>query len=168
MAKRSQKRYSDKDREKALAIYMETGSAQVVSERLNIPRTTIKTWIGKMSADEIAETRRKKREEFATRAWVPINKALTLLDRELDTALNKQDELDALYDIIMDIDKGELSDKRKLEIARKIERLQRMDLRELTTAIGTLYDKQALALGDSTSNQSITVELDKELEEYAG
>ncbi len=38
---------------------------------------------------------------------------------------------------------------------------------QLSTVIGTLFDKRALAVGDSTENSKITVELSKEAAEYA-
>ena len=38
----------------------------------------------------------------------------------------------------------------------------------LTTVIGTLYDKKALADGNSTDNLEVTVKLPEGIEEYAG
>lgn len=40
-------------------------------------------------------------------------------------------------------------------------------LNQLTTAIGTLYDKRALARGESTENQSVTIKLPEGMNEYA-
>ena len=48
--------------------------------------------------------------------------------------------------------------KRKKALANKIDALQLNRLSELTTAVGTLYDKRALAKGESTENSNITVE----------
>lgn len=41
-------------------------------------------------------------------------------------------------------------------------------LNELTTALGTLYDKRALAKGESTENSVVRIALAEELKEYAG
>jgi methylthioribose-1-phosphate isomerase len=38
---------------------------------------------------------------------------------------------------------------------------------QLTTAIGTLYDKRALAKGESTNNTKIVIELPEGVDEYA-
>lgn len=38
----------------------------------------------------------------------------------------------------------------------------------LTTVIGTLYDKKALAAGESTDNVRVSVKLPEELDDYAG
>lgn len=40
-------------------------------------------------------------------------------------------------------------------------------INQLTTAIGTLYDKRALAKGESTSNTAVTFTLPDEVSEYA-
>ena len=40
-------------------------------------------------------------------------------------------------------------------------------LNEITTAIGTLYDKRALAKGESTTNASMTIKMDKKVEELS-
>ena len=37
----------------------------------------------------------------------------------------------------------------------------------ITTAIGTLYDKRALAKGESTSNENITVQMSPEIKELS-
>lgn len=40
-------------------------------------------------------------------------------------------------------------------------------VKHLSTVIGTLYDKRALARGESTENTSVTFDLPKEVEDYA-
>ena len=40
-------------------------------------------------------------------------------------------------------------------------------LSNITTAIGTLYDKRALAKGESTANESITIQMSEELKELS-
>ena len=40
-------------------------------------------------------------------------------------------------------------------------------INNLTTAIGTLYDKRALAKGESTTNNSITIQMSDELKELS-
>ena len=41
-------------------------------------------------------------------------------------------------------------------------------LNQLTTALGTVYDKRALAKGESTENTKITFDLPPEVDEFAG
>ncbi len=40
-------------------------------------------------------------------------------------------------------------------------------INNLTTAIGTLYDKRALAKGESTSNEAITIKMTDEIKELS-
>ena len=77
----------------------------------------------------------------------------------------------------------EVRDKKKLEFVEKASEiidiaLNRLEaeltnedtaipVNHLTTVIGTLYDKRALAKGESTDNTKITFDLPKSVEEYA-
>jgi transposase-like protein len=163
------RRYSDKDKETALALFAVNGNIAYVAETSGVPESTIRSWIKTSNATDkpIAEIRAKKKAEFAEKCWKPITIGVALIERQMQTAYDKQDELDKLIDIVSDIKDEDMSYKMKQSIIRKIEKMARPDMRELTTAIGTLYDKQALAVGDSTANESIKIELAEELKEYA-
>jgi len=154
------------DREKAYALYASSGNLTQVHEQTGIPISTIKTWIdNEDKSTEIAKLRNEKKAEFAEACWKPITIGVELIEREMLTARDKQAELEQLIDMINDSD--EMSYKAKQDAIKNISRIARPDMRELTTAIGTLYDKQALAVGDSTANESIKIELAEELKEYA-
>ena len=78
----------------------------------------------------------------------------------------KSTAIKALEDV-WDLEDKDANYKRKKALATKIEAVQLQRLTELTTAVGTLYDKRALAKGDSTANNAITIKMDKEAEELA-
>ena len=82
-----------------------------------------------------------------------IDKGLKLLDRRINTALEHEDELDELIDEIFTTDKEEISQDEKKALVNKIRSLQVQKLGEITTAIGTLYDKRALAKGETTQKK---------------
>ncbi len=71
--------------------------------------------------------------------------------------------------------KDEFAEKATRIINRALERLEEeltndekeIPINHLTTAIGTLYDKRALANGESTENTKITFELPPEVDKYA-
>ena len=44
---------------------------------------------------------------------------------------------------------------------------ERIAVNNLSTVIGTLYDKRALAKGESTTNASMTITMDKKIEELS-
>ena len=69
----------------------------------------------------------------------------------------------------------EFVDKATKIIDKALDRLTRMledkeekiAVNNLSTVIGTLYDKRALAKGESTTNASMTIKMDKKVEELS-
>lgn len=80
------------------------------------------------------------------------------------------------YEELRDQKRREFIDSASEIIELAIERLKNDLLDEdkpipanhLTTVIGTLYDKRALASGDTTENVKVSVKLPEGLDEYAG
>lgn len=156
------KKYSDDIKEQAYLLYATSGSFAETARQLGVARSTIKGWIDRKKLDEPDEFERlrtEKKEEFIDKASEIIDKGLKLLDRRINTALEHENELDLLIDEIFRSDKDELSQEEKGRLVNKIKSIQVQKLGEITTAIGTLYDKRALAKGDSTQNTKVSVEL---------
>lgn len=59
-----------------------------------------------------------------------------------------------------------LIDKAMKKLDEALDR-KNIPINNLTTAIGTLYDKRALAKGESTSNNSITINMSEEVRELS-
>lgn len=134
------------------------------SKELKIPITTVST-IYKRNKDkkEFVSLRKKQERNFVEKADSIINKATDLLERRLNVALENQNELEELIDTIYDATDEEgnkLKYKEREDLIKKITRLQLNNLPELTTAIGTLYDKRALSLGDPTVNNNVTINIE--------
>lgn len=53
------------------------------------------------------------------------------------------------------------------KLDKKLDDEENNSLSNITTAIGTLYDKRALAKGESTTNNSITIKMSDELKELS-
>ncbi len=156
---RKQARYTDADKERVFALYAVSGSLTSVNEQTGIPISTIKGWIDKPETNaEVVKLRNEKKAEFAEKCWKPITTGVELINRQMETFRDKQDELDRILELIEDISEDDIPYKKKLQIIKNVEKLARPDMRELTTAIGTLYDKQALAKGEKTVDIGITVE----------
>ena len=117
--------------------------------------------------EEFIELVKQKRADFSARADKIIDKGLRLLDRQLSRAIDREDEIDELIDEVYSADEDVLSDRDKNETARRLSRLKLEDIKALTTAIGTLYDKKALSDGKATSNTEVTFKLPKGFDEYA-
>lgn len=164
-------KYSDEVKEKAYLMYATSGNINEVSRELDVPYATIAGWLKakeKDAPDEFDKLRDEKKRDFIEKSSDIIDKGLDLLDRRIDRALNQETELDMLIDEIFCTDKDELSPKEKESLIRKVRALQLQDVKSITTAIGTLYDKRALAKGESTAKTTVEIKLPEEVDDYAG
>lgn len=158
------KKYSDEVKEKAYALYAVNGNLQETSKIIGVPANTISGWLKTKPPDKFDELRNKNKQRFIDEAGKLIEKGMTLIDRRFTRAIEHENEINALIDVVFD---SEISQKEKEKVARKLSELQLQNIRDITTAVGTLYDKRALAQGDSTENTKIEFKLPKGVEEYA-
>ncbi len=144
-----------------MASYALTNSYNATAKELGISDSTVKKIIME-NQEEFGKVQEQKKEEFSSKASKIVDKALELLDRRFDKALNSEEKLEELIDIVMyedDPDAEEkLTYKQKLDIAKKLSRIELNSLSEITTSMGTLYDKMRLANGQSTNNVSVSYE----------
>lgn len=161
-----QRTYTDADREQAFAEYTVLGNWELVSRKMGIPVNTLKSWWRRHppDMDEYAEKRREVREGFIETASKAIENGAELINRRMELALKHQQELD---DLLNDIPDGELTAVQKQELRTKIRSLELYKLNEISTAIGTLYDKRALAQGQSTENTTIEIKMPQDVMKYA-
>ena len=153
------KKYSDEIKEQAFLLYATCGSYAETARQLGLAKSTVKGWVDKKEPDALEQARTEKKMEFVDKASEIIDKGLRLLDRRINTALEHEDELDKLIDEIFTSDKEEISQEEKKMLASKIRAMQLQKMGDITTAIGTLYDKRALAKGETTQNESINVNI---------
>ena len=145
-----------------------TGNFAETSRELGYAVSTVEvTVIMNKDKEEFIELVKQKRADFSARADKIIDKGLRLLDRQLSRAIDREDEIDELIEEVYNADEDVLSDRDKNETARRLSRLKLEDIKALTTAIGTLYDKKALSDGKATSNTEVTFKLPKGFDEYA-
>jgi hypothetical protein len=145
------KKYNDDIKEQALALLSVNNNLAEVSRKTGIPETTLRTWLSKSEKSEknIVELRAKNKEKFVNKSWEIINKAQKLIDKRMNRAIEFENEIDALIDRIA-IDDS-LTDAEIKSIITKIKKLKLESATELSTVIGTLYDKQALANKEATA-----------------
>lgn len=148
---------------KVMLSYVVTNNYSETARQLDMPITTVEKIVkDNKDKEKFVKLCDEKKEEFVEKANKIIDKATTLLDRRLDTALDRQTELDELLDNVYDVSNDDMKPKEKLEIAKKLSRIQLNGLNEITTAIGTMYDKRALARGEATSNTNNTINISPE------
>lgn len=143
---------------KIFISFAATGNYAETAKSLNLPYNTVKGVINKNKGEKkFAKLLDKKKEKFCEVADALIDKGLSLIKRRLDRALDKESELDEIIDEISSND--ELSEKTKQSLTQTIRNLQLSRLTDITTMIGVLYDKRALAKGDLTENASVEIRL---------
>ena len=153
---------------KVMVSVFSTGNYSETARQLKMPQKTVEDIYKKnIKREEFAKLREQKKDEFIETATRIINKATTLLERRLETALNNQDELEEIIDQVWQMDKKDCNETQKRAIINKISRMQLNSLSEITTALGTIYDKRNLAEGKSTVNTDINIKMDKKVEELA-
>ena len=164
-------KYTDEQKEQALAM-LTTMSVKAVSENLNIPENTLRDW--KKNAEktnpEFVELRNEKKKQFVEKAWNIMEKANQLLERKLDRALTKEKELDDdLDELYEETDFEKKKDREKyLRVARKVDALKMENIGQLSTVIGTMYDKQALINKEATVNHGADASLEQVLRNLQG
>ena len=146
-----------------ITSYALTNSYNATSKEVGVSDQTVKRVIQeykKTKPEELERIVEQKKELFQDKANKIIDKQLQLLDRRVNTALNNEDELEEIVDMIWQQDKKELNETQKKAIVNKIRKMQLNSLSEITTSMGTLYDKMRLAKGESTENTTFKVEVE--------
>lgn len=155
-----------------ITSYTLTNSYNKTAKEVGVSANTVKNVINRQkteNAEEFAKICEEKKELFQDKANKIIDKALDLLDRRFDKALNNELELQELIDEVLaaDEEKYDIRYQEKIAIAKKIGRIQLNSLSEITTSMGTLYDKMRLAKGEATENQSITIKMSDNIKELS-
>ncbi|MBR6603470.1 MAG: hypothetical protein IKK94_05590 [Clostridia bacterium] len=154
---------------KIMTSWVVTNNYKETARALDLPYMTVKNIVDtNKDKPEFVKLRNEKIKEFSSRASEIIQKGLTLLNKRFDRAIASEDDLDVLIDEIFASDKEELSQDEKNKLVAKIRVLQLLDIKAITTAIGTLYDKKALSEGAATENVSFEIKLPPGADEYAG
>ena len=99
-----------------------------------------------------------------------LGMAMTTVEKIVKTNKDKPE-----FVKLCDEKKEEFADKATRIIDKALKRLEQaiendeeyIPVNQLTTAIGTLYDKRALAKGESTNNTKVVIQLPEGVDEYA-
>lgn len=141
---------------KVMVSWATTGNYAETARTLNMPATTVEKIVkDNKEKPEFANLIAEKRAEFSERASRIIDQGMLLLERRFNRAIECEADLDILIDEIFATEKDELSQDEKQRLITKIRALELHDIRAITTAIGTLYDKKALADGKPTDRVAV-------------
>ena len=143
-----------------MALWFTNYNMRETARTLNMPLTTVKEIVDKnKNAEQFEELRTQTEKAFAQKATEIIEKGLLLLNKRLNRAIEHEEDLDDLIEEIWDTDEDEMSYKEKDKLVNKVKTLQLQNIKDITTAIGTLYDKRALSRGEMTQNVGFATNL---------
>ena len=143
-----------------MALWFTNYNMRETARTLNMPLTTVKEIVDKnKNAEQFEELRTQTEKAFAQKTTEIIEKGLLLLNKRLNRAIEHEEDLDDLIEEIWDIDEDEMSYKEKDKLVNKVKALQLQNIKDITTAIGTLYDKRALSRGEMTQNVGFATNL---------
>ena len=147
---------SDEKKETIKSLLATGASKNEVAKRCNVSWSTVDV-LSKEEPDKIESIREHKRVDFIGRLWESMDSALRLADKRIQLAMDANKRLDELYDEIND---SGLDPKKAFELQKTIESITNVPLGQISTFIGTIYDKHALMTGGKTSEVGVTIQDD--------
>ncbi|UKS25033.1 hypothetical protein LOZ80_25995 [Paenibacillus sp. HWE-109] len=142
-----------------------TGMAKnAVAKQIGVSWATVDK-VSKEEPDNLESLREHKRTQFIDRLWNSMDLALGLADKKIQLALEASDKLDELSDAIGD---SELDFKKAQELQNAITNLSTVPLGQISTFIGTMYDKHALMTGGKTGQLGVSGGLDNTTQDITG
>jgi hypothetical protein len=143
------------NKKETIKALLSTGMAKnAVAKEAGVSWATVDK-VSKEKPDEIESLREQKRTEFINRLWNSMDKALGLADKRIELALDANHKLDELSDMVGDSD---LDPKKAYELQKAIDSISSVPLGQISTFIGTIYDKHALMTGGKTADIGLTYE----------
>lgn len=143
----ARKRWTDLDKEKALAIYATTGNLSETSRQTGVPISTIRGWLAEKPTEEVAKARLDAKQRFIDAAWDTVLKGIRVGDTMMGFVLENGEELSKAFKAVASAD---IDPEEKADILRTMASLSKISLKDLAIYIGTVYDKIALATGKPT------------------
>lgn len=180
MGKRG-KAIDDKTKERLLSHYATFGSYTDTGREFGVSEGSVRKYVKDAKAEsdaftELYETKRKENIEEAnewskgiiSKMQQSIESALDLGNKKISQALLGEENF---KDIIDNILSSDMEPKDKASSIKNIAKLTDIQMSQISTYVGTLYDKQALENGkptsrsDNTNKDTVTVNVNK-LENY--
>lgn len=161
------KGFGDNVKEKVLAELASGNSVSDLARKYHIAKSTISGWKKELhnpgneqKLNKFEQLRTKKKQEFIEDAWDNISMGNKLIQRRFKRALENEDKLDDLLKEIMSLSYTDLTTDQRKSLASKLSAIKVEDVSKITTAIGTLYDKQAVANNEPTAktDHNVTIE----------
>lgn len=161
-------KYNDDLKEKAIALLTVNNSVSFVAKKLNLPRSTVMSWkeafdkeADEKGEENIVKLRQKKKEDFVEKAWGLIDDSMLVAQKRITRELELENAVDKIAQLLKDNAK-DIEEKKGvgwfelLNLIDKLKTVKNFKLSEISTLVGTMFDKQALANKEATQIVGLT------------
>jgi len=136
--------------ERIKAMYATGVAKQAIADELNLSWATVDKY-SKLEEDGFEELRAKRQREFIDACWRNITDAIELGNQKVNLAKMASKDFKEMVDKTAQTLKDQGADPQVIaEVVKAMSKMGDIPLAHISTYIGTLYDKQALAQGDPT------------------
>lgn len=136
--------------EQIRALYASGMTKQAIARELGVSPSTVARYC-QAEEEALEEARAERRREFIDLAWRNLLEAMELGHRKVQLALMSSQEFkEHLGKTVKELKEAGVPPDVIAEIVKGMRKAQEIPLGHISTYIGTLYDKQALAGGDPT------------------
>ena len=136
--------------EQIKALYASGMTKQGIAEQLGISWSTVDKYC-QPEMDALEKLREERRREFIEACWRNINDAIELGNQKVALAkMASKDFKEMIEKTTEELKKAGADPQVIAEVVKAMSKMGDIPLAHISTYIGTLYDKQALAQGDPT------------------
>ena len=156
------------EREKILLHYVINGSMRKASQEFNRGEGTISKLV-KNNQEELERIReeytKKTRTKFIAQADKIIENGMNLLNRNIESALQNSEDIEkAIQEVKKD---SEFTNSERATAIKLLKSAELTSLKEVAIVVGTIYDKRALASGESTQNNEVIFRIPDSMKDLA-
>lgn len=159
-------KYSDAQREQALAMLVGGMTVTKVAETMKIPKATISDWKRRAESDDedFVAARREEREKLVAQSFKIVKKGLAGVERQIGNAAREKIEVDKV--IIRILGDGGIDDETRDMMVKIVRGYSGVGLGELTRAtkdIFGMHEQLAAGLDEQSAGVQITFESGEDL-----
>lgn len=155
----TKKQQNEKIKERVIAMYESGMSVPEIEKATGKPHSTIYRWINSYKVSDegpqIEQKRAYRKEQLIEDAWDILSGSMSILKQRIGKAKQNEEAAAAIIKELMQDD--EMSEVRRKVLISQLAELNFSNIRDITTVINTVYDKQAAASGESVTDNKIEI-----------
>ena len=158
------KRYGDDVREQVFALLDTVTGVREIAKQLGVPASTVSGWKNEYIEQRggegpLNDLREQKRMQFVRNAWNVIENGQKLLMRRMERAACEEERIDKAIDTLLSIPvtPDSIPQPTVLLAVKNLSAIKLEDPSKLSSVIGTMYDKQALASKNDASDVNVVI-----------